>query len=111
MLRLGYKASAEQFGPNELLDFSCAAEDAGFAAERCDRFNLNSLTILDCDGVGLLLKDVTRSRVAGCLIRDDRPGAKSLALRAEGGKSPVDRLRETYGAAAAEEIARHLPGT
>lgn len=30
MLKLGYKASAEQFGPNELLDFSCAAEEAGF---------------------------------------------------------------------------------
>src|SRR5947209_8735790 len=30
MLRLGYKASAEQFGPRELLDFACLAEEAGF---------------------------------------------------------------------------------
>ena len=30
MLRLGYKASAEQFGPRELLDFAIAAEDNGF---------------------------------------------------------------------------------
>ncbi len=30
MLRLGYKASAEQFGPNELLDFSILAEQVGF---------------------------------------------------------------------------------
>jgi len=30
LLKIGYKASAEQFGPKELLDFSCAAEDAGF---------------------------------------------------------------------------------
>ena len=29
-LRLGYKASAEQFGPRELLDFSVEAEQAGF---------------------------------------------------------------------------------
>jgi coenzyme F420-dependent glucose-6-phosphate dehydrogenase len=29
-LRLGYKASAEQFGPRELLDFACAAEANGF---------------------------------------------------------------------------------
>ena len=29
-LRLGYKASAEQFGPNELLDFSIFAEQRGF---------------------------------------------------------------------------------
>ena len=30
MLRLGYKASAEQFGPRELLDFALVAEDNGF---------------------------------------------------------------------------------
>ena len=30
MLRLGYKASAEQFGPTELLDFSILAEQRGF---------------------------------------------------------------------------------
>ncbi len=30
MLKLGYKASAEQFGPRELLDFSVLAEDVGF---------------------------------------------------------------------------------
>jgi coenzyme F420-dependent glucose-6-phosphate dehydrogenase len=30
MLKLGYKASAEQFGPRDLLDFACLAEEAGF---------------------------------------------------------------------------------
>jgi coenzyme F420-dependent glucose-6-phosphate dehydrogenase len=30
LLKLGYKASAEQFGPLELLDFSCLAETVGF---------------------------------------------------------------------------------
>ena len=30
MLRIGYKASAEQFGPSELLQFSCLAEELGF---------------------------------------------------------------------------------
>src|SRR5476649_2698561 len=30
VLRLGYKASAEQFGPNPLLDFACLAEATGF---------------------------------------------------------------------------------
>lgn len=30
MLQLGYKASAEQFGPSELLDYSCLAEKLGF---------------------------------------------------------------------------------
>lgn len=30
MLRLGYKASAEQFGPRDLLEFSVVAEEVGF---------------------------------------------------------------------------------
>jgi coenzyme F420-dependent glucose-6-phosphate dehydrogenase len=30
MLKLGYKASAEQFGPTALLEFSCLAEQVGF---------------------------------------------------------------------------------
>jgi coenzyme F420-dependent glucose-6-phosphate dehydrogenase len=30
MLKLGYKASAEQFGPSELLEVSCLAETVGF---------------------------------------------------------------------------------
>jgi len=30
MLRLGYKASSEQFGPRELLEFSVVAEELGF---------------------------------------------------------------------------------
>ena len=29
-LKLGYKASAEQFGPRPLLDFAVQAEEAGF---------------------------------------------------------------------------------
>jgi coenzyme F420-dependent glucose-6-phosphate dehydrogenase len=30
MIKLGYKASAEQFGPTELLKFGCIAEEVGF---------------------------------------------------------------------------------
>src|SRR5258708_24202681 len=30
VVKLGYKASAEQFAPRELLDFSCLAEEVGF---------------------------------------------------------------------------------
>lgn len=30
MLKLGYKASAEQFGPNELIEFSVLAEECGY---------------------------------------------------------------------------------
>lgn len=59
---------------------------AGVTLEKCGRFNVANLTILDCDGVGLLLKDVSDSRVAGCLIRDDRPDASSVSVRTSGGR-------------------------
>lgn len=62
------------------------AAPAAVTLERCDRFNVANLTILDCDGVGLLMTGVTNSRVGGCLIRDDRPKAASLALKATGGR-------------------------
>lgn len=62
------------------------ASDAGLTLERCNRFNVTGLTILDCDAVGMLLKDVTNSRVSGCLIRDDRPDAASISLRIRDGR-------------------------
>jgi len=62
------------------------AAPAALTLEKCDRFNVANLTVLDCDEAGLLMKDVTNSRVGGCLIRDDRPGAKSVSLRTAGGR-------------------------
>ncbi|MCI0699799.1 MAG: right-handed parallel beta-helix repeat-containing protein, partial [Planctomycetia bacterium] len=62
------------------------AAPAGVLLERCNRFNVTNLTILDCDGVGLLLKDLTNSRVSGCLIRDDRAKTESLSLKTTGGR-------------------------
>jgi hypothetical protein len=46
--------------------------------------NISDCTILDSDNVGLLLENVRHSRVAGCLIRDDRPDASSLAISLTG---------------------------
>lgn len=50
--------------------------------ENCDRMNVTGCTLLDNDGISLLLKKVTRSRITQCLIRDDRADAKGLALKA-----------------------------
>ncbi|MBA4188354.1 MAG: hypothetical protein C0467_10155 [Planctomycetaceae bacterium] len=61
------------------------AAGAGLTLERCSRLNVTGATILDCDGVGMLLTDVTNSRVSDCLIRDDRPDASSVSLRTRGG--------------------------
>jgi hypothetical protein len=61
-------------------------EPAGLLIENCKRMNVTNCTILDCDNVGLLLKDVTNSRVSDCLIRDDRDGARSASLVVTGGQ-------------------------
>ncbi len=59
---------------------------AGVTIENCKRMNVTDCTILDCDNVGLLLKDVTNSRISGCLISDNRPDAESISLKVTGGK-------------------------
>jgi len=57
---------------------------AGVALVKCDRMHATGLTVLDCDG-GLLLEQLTRSRVTGCVVRDDRPGAAGEPVRVVGG--------------------------
>jgi len=59
---------------------------AGLLVENCQRMNITNCTILDCDNVGLLLRDVMHSRVSGCMIRDDRPHAQSIPLKVVGGR-------------------------
>jgi hypothetical protein len=58
---------------------------AGLLIEDCRRFNVTGCTILDCDNAGLLVNNLKDSRISDCLIRDDRPQAKSLSLQATGG--------------------------
>ncbi|MBC8868791.1 MAG: right-handed parallel beta-helix repeat-containing protein, partial [Planctomycetes bacterium] len=64
-------------------------DPAGLSIENCRRFNITDCTILDCDNVGLLLKNVTDSRVSDCLIRDDRPGRTSVPVKVIGGNGNV----------------------
>ncbi len=60
---------------------------AAVLLEKCDRFHLANATILDSDGVGLLLRDTTNTRVSGCVIRDDRAERKATrSLQVIGGK-------------------------
>ena len=58
---------------------------AGVAVVKCDRMHLSGLTVLDCDNGGLLLDGLTRSRVTGCVVRDDRAGATTVPVRVAGG--------------------------
>lgn len=60
---------------------------AAVLIEDCDTFNVSGCTILDSDGPGLLLKNVSSSLVTGCLIADRRPDrALAPSIRVEGGK-------------------------
>ncbi len=60
-------------------------DPAGLSIENCRRFNITDCTILDCDNVGLLLKNVTHSRVSDCLMRDDRAESNSVPVKIVGG--------------------------
>ncbi|HEY6168888.1 MAG TPA: right-handed parallel beta-helix repeat-containing protein [Verrucomicrobiae bacterium] len=62
-------------------------KDAAVVIVGCERFNVANCTVLDSDGIGLLLKGVTNSRVSGCLIRDDRTGRRPApSVQLTGGK-------------------------
>jgi len=58
-------------------------KDAAVLLDACKRATVQNCSILDSDGIGLLLRDCESSMVSGCVIRDDRPDRKpatSLAL-------------------------------
>jgi len=59
---------------------------AGLTIENCRRMNVTNCTILDCDNVGMLLKEVIDSRISGCLISDNRPDTESTSLEVIGGR-------------------------
>jgi parallel beta-helix repeat protein len=56
--------------------------------QNCERFNVTGNTILDNDGIGLLLEDVAKSLISNNLIRDDRDKeirSQEPALKVQGG--------------------------
>jgi hypothetical protein len=68
-------------------------DPAALLIDKSKRIHITSCTILDCDKVGLLLKEVRDSRVSDCTIRDDRAGRKdapSLAVIGGGGNVVVN---------------------
>jgi hypothetical protein len=84
---------------------------AGLAIEDCRRINLTNCTILDCDGGGLLLRNLSFSRISGCLIRDDRPGHDpSVPLRLVGGSGNLISGNLVRGRIVAEAGEARLEG-
>jgi len=61
--------------------------EAGLVLDDCRRVNVTGCTIVDCAGGGLLLKNVSQSRVSDCLIRNDLPDKDPwLPVRILGGR-------------------------
>jgi hypothetical protein len=83
---------------------------AGLMIENCKRMNVTDCTVLDCDNVGLLLKDVFDSRVSGCLISDNRPDAESVSLKVTGGKGNMIVNNLLSAAPQIPENAAHISG-
>ncbi|NQT12882.1 MAG: right-handed parallel beta-helix repeat-containing protein, partial [Planctomycetes bacterium] len=73
-------------------------KEAGLILEDCRRLNVTGCTILDCDHAGLLLKNVTESRVSDCLISNNLDEAEPwvpIKVIGGGGNTIVDnRLDE-----------------
>jgi len=85
--------------------------EAGLVIENCRRLNITNCTILDCDNAGLLLRNVTHSRVSGCLIRNDRPEAKAwVPLKVLGGSGNMIVNNLLDGHAQIDEESAHVAG-
>lgn len=77
---------------NGLLVKGVWKKDAAITMESCHRCTVSDLSILDCDGIGLLLTDCTRCKVSDCLISDERvPQLATLSLKLSGGKDNLVR--------------------
>lgn len=62
---------------------------AGLLVEDAYRMNITNCTILDCENVGLLLKNVSSSRVSGCLIANENSDLPFTPLLVAGGKGNI----------------------
>ena len=61
--------------------------EAAVILRRCRRMNLTGCTILDYTRCGLLLEDLSESRVSACLIHTDQPDQAAISLKATGGRN------------------------
>jgi len=85
--------------------------EAGLVLEDCHRVNVTNCTIVDCAGGGLLLRNVSGSRISDCLIRNDLPEKDSwLPVKILGGQDNmvVDNLLD--GRFEADPRAVHASG-
>jgi parallel beta-helix repeat protein len=64
--------------------------EAGLVLRNCRRCLVANCTVLDCQNAGVLLDNVSDSRLSGCLIRNDSPGGKAWTpLTVLGGRNNI----------------------
>ncbi|MEX2567125.1 MAG: right-handed parallel beta-helix repeat-containing protein, partial [Cyclobacteriaceae bacterium] len=61
---------------------------AGINIRDSRRMNIGNCTILDCDNIGLLLENISHSKVSGCLISNEQAEA-FIPVKKSGGKGNV----------------------
>jgi hypothetical protein len=68
--------------------------EAGLVIDKCERMHITGCTILDCENIGLLVRDTSNSRIDGNFIRDDRADqSASLPINVVGGSGNVIEQR------------------
>lgn len=85
--------------------------EAGLTLEGCRRFNITGCTVLDCEVTGILLKDVTDSRVSDCLVRNDlAPQRPHGALVEKGSKGNMFVDNRLVGTVVINRDNNHVEG-
>src|SRR5262245_40141139 len=85
-------------------------EAAGALLKKGRRMNVTGCSVLDCEGVGLLLDDTSDSRVSDCLIRADGVKKAGLSLVVEGGSGNTVVNNVLANGHRATKGAAHLAG-
>jgi len=83
-------------------------DEGGLLLQDCRRINLTNCTLLDCQGSGLVLKNVADSRISDCLIRDDlKPESRSAAMVLTGGKGNMIVDNRLVGKVSIDDPKQH----
>jgi len=68
--------------------------EAGLVIDKCDRMHIVGGEILDCDNVGLLIRDSRLVEYANVFLGDGREGSHSLRLKIiDGNGNTIDHLK------------------
>jgi hypothetical protein len=63
---------------------------------KCHRINFSGGSVLDAKNIGILLIDVTRSRISNCIIdNSNSPGATSIKIKGGSGNMVVNNQLST----------------